>query len=123
MRSTPTASLCAAAPTSAAAAAAASNDHIVVSPLVRSPRPSVDAGGSAAGASAAARPPLLSRRSVLAALAQIDRKLGRRAALVQVLVLVERTLAWVAGVAWSDAVVELTTQVCAALSSRDLRLP
>ena len=43
-------------------------------------------------------------------LAHIDRQLGRRAALAQIGSLFEATLAWVAGCAWCDAVVELTTQ-------------
>ena len=54
--------------------------------------------------------PALDRKRLAVTLAQIDRRLGRRAALGQFLVLMESTLAWVAGVAWTNAVVELTTQ-------------
>ena len=46
--------------------------------------------------------------NVAKTLAQIDRRLGRRVALGQFLVLLEASLAWVAGVAWTDAVVELS---------------
>ena len=60
--------------------------------------------------SIAATPLGTRRRSFAHTLARIDRKLGRRVWLVQILVLIESTLAWVAGVAWTEAVEVMTTQ-------------
>ena len=54
--------------------------------------------------------PMANRRGVAAALTRIDRKLGRRIWLAQCLVLFEQTFAWVAGVAFTEAVEEFTTQ-------------
>jgi hypothetical protein len=51
-----------------------------------------------------------SRHSRVIVLARSYQSIGRRAALLQFLVLMEATFAWVAGVAWTDAVVEMSTQ-------------